>query len=75
MGRFNTSGATAPTFSETEVLTDEQKQHRCMLLIAITRAGLTNYVYEFWHMSSGDRYAAYWREPLAECRLARYGAQ
>jgi D-alanyl-D-alanine dipeptidase len=59
MGRFNSSKGGAPTFSD-EVFEDH-KLHRLLLLIAATRAGLTNYVYEFWHFSYGDRYACYWR--------------
>lgn len=60
MGRFNVGGLGAPTFSEDQSLTVEQKNHRLLFLIAATRAGLTNYVYEFWHYSYNDRYALYW---------------
>ncbi len=48
----------APTFSEN--ITDDQKRNRLYCLVAAEVAGLTNYVYEFWHFSSGDRYDAYW---------------
>lgn len=74
MGRFNTSGATAPMFAEDEKITDEQKKNRLLFLIAATRAGLTNYPNEFWHYSLGDRYAAYWRESNSELRCSLYGA-
>lgn len=59
MGRFNSSKDGAPTFSEN--ISEQQKLHRLLLLVTATRAGLTNYVYEFWHFSYGDRYACYWR--------------
>lgn len=58
MGRFNKSGPHAPTFSNT--ISHEQQLNRLLMLIAATRAGLTNYVFEFWHFSHGDRYASYW---------------
>jgi D-alanyl-D-alanine dipeptidase len=70
MGPFNKGGSLAPTFSADAVLTDEQKNNRLLFLLAATRAGLTNYGYEFWHFSLGDRYAAYWREE----KQALYGA-
>jgi D-alanyl-D-alanine dipeptidase len=60
MGRFNSGAKTAPTFSTDEVITEEQIKHRFLFLIAATEAGLTNYVFEFWHYSLGDRYASYW---------------
>lgn len=71
MGTFGviwTRNSTAPTFSED--LSDEEKLNRLYCLIAAHRAGLTNYAYEFWHYSFGDRYAAYW---LAE-QSAMYGS-
>lgn len=74
MGRFNTSGVTAPMFSEDGKVSDEQKKNRLLFLIAATRAGLTNYPNEFWHYSLGDRYAAYWRESNVEFRCSVYGA-
>jgi D-alanyl-D-alanine dipeptidase len=48
----------APTYSE--AISEEQKRNRLLCQIAAERAGLTNYLYEFWHFSSQDRYAAYW---------------
>lgn len=74
MGRFNTSGAMAPTFSEDARITDEQKKNRLLFLMAATKAGLTNYPNEFWHYSVGDRYAAYWRESNSQLRSSSYGA-
>lgn len=65
MGPFNVPGTQTPTFSEN--LTLAQKRNRLLLLIAATQAGLTNYVYEFWHFSYSDRYAAYWRQQ--DCAL------
>jgi len=62
----------APTFSET--ITDEQKRNRLFCLIAAERAGLTNYPFEFWHFSFGDRYASFWHEQKPENRKAIYGA-
>jgi len=50
---------TSPTFSED--LLDAQKLNRLYCLMAAERAGLTNYPYEFWHFSSGDRVDAYWK--------------
>ena len=60
------------TFSEN--LTDLQKSNRLYLLMAATKAGLTNYSFEYWHFSCGDRYAAYWQEEEASKRVACYGA-
>ncbi len=74
MGRFNTGGKLAPTFSTDSRLTKLQKNNRLLMLIAATRAGLTNYLNEFWHFSLGDRYAAYFREKNAELRCACYGS-
>ena len=34
--------------------------NRLYALMAVCKAGLTNYVYEWWHFSWQDRYAAYW---------------
>ncbi len=59
MGRFNVGNSSAPTFSDS--LTEEQITNRFLLIIAATEAGLTNYVYEWWHYSHGDRYACYWQ--------------
>lgn len=61
----------APTFSEN--LSDEQKLNRLYLLMATAKSGLVNYVYEYWHFSIGDRYAAFWQEEEASKRLAVYG--
>jgi D-alanyl-D-alanine dipeptidase len=72
MGRFNTSGAHAPTFSTSNV-TPEQMKHRLLLLIATKRAGLINYLNEFWHFSCGDRYASFWLEQDPAKRVALYG--
>lgn len=60
----------APTFSADA--TDEQKNNRLYLLIAAAEAGLVNYVYEYWHFSSGDRYASYWLDEQTD-RQAIYG--
>jgi D-alanyl-D-alanine dipeptidase len=62
----------APTFSEN--LTLEQKNNRLYALVAATSAGLINYLYEYWHFSSGDRYASYWLESNPMQRNAHYGA-
>lgn len=61
-----------PLFSEN--LSTEQKMNRLYLLLAATKAGLTCYLYEHWHFSCGDRYAAYWMEKDASKRIAVYGA-
>lgn len=74
MGRFNTGGKQAPTFTADESLTEEQKNNRLLFLIAATKAGLTNYLNEFWHFSLGDRYAAYYREEDPALRQAQYGS-
>lgn len=68
MGRFNKGGSVAPTFSTDTAINKEQQKNRLLFLIAATRAGLTNYSFEFWHFSLGDRYAAYWRNEVC----ARY---
>ncbi len=57
----------AITFSDD--ITSAQKQNRYYMLLAAAKAGLTNYLYEYWHFSSGDRYAAFW----TGCE-ARYGS-
>jgi len=75
MGRFNQSGSLAPTFSTDVKLSQEEQCNRLLMLTAATRAGLTNYVYEFWHYSLGDRYAAYWRIANPETRNAQYGSK
>ena len=70
MGRFNKGGSLAPTFSSDSRITEQQQKNRLLFLIASTRAGLTNYSFEFWHFSLGDRYAAYWRDAVC----AQYGS-
>lgn len=62
MGKFGAiwgQNETAPTYSAE--LSDEQINNRLYLLIAASKAGLTNYPYEYWHFSSGDQYAAYFK--------------
>lgn len=61
----------APTFSE--AITDVQKNNRLYCLIAAEKAGLTNYVYEWWHFSFGDRYDVYWKNLSTE-KTALYGS-
>ena len=61
----------APTFSEN--LIDRQKQNRFYCFVSAERAGLTNYAYEYWHFSSGDRYDAYWKKNDPSERKAFYG--
>ena len=63
---------TAPTFSEE--LSHEQMANRLFLLMTATQNGLINYPYEYWHYSSGDRYAAVWLEPNVFARQAIYGS-
>ena len=73
MGKFGViwgSNPNAPTFSED--LTREQKMNRLFMAMAATKAGLTNYPYEFWHYSSGDRYDAYWNG--SEEKSAQFGS-
>lgn len=62
----------APTFSEH--ITDVQKLNRVYLLLAMAKAGLVNYPYEYWHFSFGDRYAVYWTVQQEIDRCACYGA-
>ncbi len=52
----------APTFSEN--ISNEQMKNRLFLLLAANNTGLVNYPYEFWHFSTGDRYAAFWQQPV-----------
>jgi len=33
------------------------------ILFAASNANLVNYPFEYWHFSTGDRYAAYWQKP------------
>ena len=77
MGTFGAawgSNPTAPTFSED--ISDAQKNNRLFCLMAANRADLTNYVYEFWHFSCNDRYAAYWLHETYGTTpvVARFGA-
>ncbi len=75
MGPFGVIWGTnqsAQTFSEN--LTYQQKLNRLYLLIATAKAGLTNYSFEYWHFSCGDRYAAYWQEKDPSKRISCYGA-
>lgn len=62
----------APTFSEG--ITDKQKNMRLYCLVAAERAGLTNYVYEWWHFSFGDRYDVYWKNQKSQEKAALYGS-
>lgn len=62
----------APTFSEG--ITDIQKNNRLYYLIAAERAGLTNYVYEWWHLSFGDRYDIYWKDQNGQKKVALYNS-
>ncbi len=62
----------ASTFSEG--ITDIQKNNRLYCLIAAERAGLTNYVYEWWHFSFGDRYDVYWKDQNDQAKVALYGS-
>jgi D-alanyl-D-alanine dipeptidase len=61
----------APTYSEDA--TSEQKRNRLYLLTAAMSAGLVNYPFEWWHFSTGDRYASYWLESADSKRNAVYG--
>ncbi len=58
----------AITFSEE--ITPIQKRNRYYMLLAAAKADLTNYLYEFWHFSHGDRYAAFWNKG----RTAKYSS-
>lgn len=60
--------STAPTFSEE--ITDQQKYNRLYILLSALCAGLTNYSYEHWHFSSGDRYACFWLAAAQESDAA-----
>lgn len=62
----------APTFSEG--ITDTQKNNRLFCLLAAERAGLTNYAYEWWHYSFGDRYSVYWNDQNNPEKFAQYGS-
>ena len=62
----------AQTFSEN--ISEAQKLNRLYLLIAALNSGLINYVYEHWHFSAGDRYAAYWQGKDVNKRMAYYGS-
>ena len=42
------------TFSQSPLLTDEQKKNRMILYEAMIRAGFVNYFEEWWHYSFGD---------------------
>lgn len=73
MGMFGViwgKNSSAPTFSQD--LTEVQINNRLLLLTAAAQAGLVNYAYEWWHFSSGDRYASYWQD-ADDLRKAIYG--
>lgn len=73
VGKFGVIGGanpTAPTFSEE--ITDIQKLNRLYILATAHKAGLINYLYEHWHFSSNDRYAAYWTTTDRDARRAHY---
>lgn len=75
LGKFGViwgANTSAPTFSESS--SSMQKRNRLYLLMAASKAGLTNYVYEFWHFSCKDRYASYWQEKNPDNRVALYGS-
>lgn len=75
LGKFGViwgENKTTQTFSEN--ITDVQKLNRLYLLMAAARAGLTNYTFEYWHFSFGDRYAMYWLEKNEDKRIACYNA-
>lgn len=74
MGRFNSGGPGAPTFADNTNITEQQARNRLLMLIAATRAGFVNYVYEFWHFSYGDRYATYWENVCGKNSVALYNA-
>lgn len=64
MGKFGViwgQNNTAPTFSSE--LTEQQIINRLFLLNAAENVGLVNYPFEYWHFSTGDRYAVYWQQP------------
>ncbi len=62
----------APTYSDT--LTPVEQNNRLFMLLAATEAGLINYPFEYWHYSSGDRYASFWLEKDSSLRKAIYGS-
>jgi hypothetical protein len=73
MGKFGAiwgNNDSAPTFSFH--VTAEQMKNRLWLYCAALKIDLINYPYEFWHFSTGDRYAVYWLKlkPLQ----AQYGS-
>lgn len=74
MGRFNVAVDTSPTFSNSPEITIDQKKNRLLFLIAAMHAGLTNYIYEFWHYSFGDRYSIYWNGKTIDKKIAIYDA-
>lgn len=63
----------APTFSENGTLSTQQKLNRFLCVAAADLAGLTNYLFEHWHYSYGDRYHVYWRQNTSDSRNAIYG--
>ncbi len=44
--------------TETDLITEKQKQNRRALFDAMTKAGFVNYPLEWWHYSYGDRHWA-----------------
>lgn len=75
MGKFGVLWGSNPncvTFAQE--ITDEQKKNRLFCLLAAAHAKLTNYAYEYWHFSYGDRYAAYWNWLSKDNPIAQYGS-
>lgn len=62
----------APTYSEG--LTPAQQNNRLYLQVAAAHAGLVNYPWEWWHFSSGDRYAQLWQPLDSHRSITAYGA-
>lgn len=56
--------------TDSELISDEAKRHRKLLMDCLTQVGFVNYPTEWWHWSYGDRYWAY----HAKQPYAVYGA-
>lgn len=73
MGKFGVIwGANPAALTFFNDISEEQIKNRIFLLLSAASVDLINYPYEFWHLSTGDRYAAYWLG--SKLQKANYGS-
>jgi len=72
LGKSHVRSIKVQAFSD---VTDRQKNNRLYFVMSATSAGMVNYLQEYWHWSSDDRYAAHWQQSDQEVddKVAIYG--